>query len=139
MKKVIRIVGKQITENSNELEKGYVEVEFEVEDLLGEIGVEDVTDYALNNLRLINPEDFEYDIDHFEDYELVRELKNNGYNFSKEIDEDECIDFLEDSGYTVTYGERLDLIDDLKLVEIIELFNSSSWIDREVMYKSVCS
>jgi hypothetical protein len=139
----IRLIGEPKYNEDHVIEDGYVEVEYDVNYVLDVIGSEDITQYALDNLRLINPEDFEYDIDHFTSEDMVRGLKSNGYNFSKQIDEEECIDSLEQSGYTVTYGEtnesELDYIDDLRLSEIIKLYGDGSWVERDRIYKAVCS
>jgi hypothetical protein len=141
-KKTINYVGKQILENSYELEEGYVEIELEAYDILREIDSEDVMDYTRWSLNMRHEEDFESSLDDFDEDELIEELKSRGHNFSKQIGEEECIDFLEDSGYTITadeavVGNGLDYVDAQRLEEIQKKFIDSSWDEKLVMYNKV--
>lgn len=137
----IRIIGKHITENSDELEEGYVEIRLPVKDLLDEIDNEYIEDYARWSLDMRHEDDFESDIDDFDDDDLVRQLEYNGYNFSRKIDEDECIEFLEEQGYTVLdkndTESSLDYIDSRRLEEIQEKFINGSWSEKEELYNKI--
>lgn len=138
----IRIVGKHITDNNFELEDGYVEIELEVKDLLDEIDGEDIGDYAENNLDMKHEDDFESSLDDFTDDDLVEKLQDWGYNFSKQIDEDECIEFLEDSGYIViteqeAINDTLDYADAVMMREIQEKFLNGSWNERITLYNKI--
>ena len=99
MSKEIKVSGKQVFENEDELEEGYVEISISLDDLLSDIDSEKLTDWACDNL----------------------DLKH----------EDECVEFLEESGYIVTPIEKvdnsLDYIDSRRLEEIITLFRKGSW------------
>lgn len=135
----INWVGKQISTNQDELEDGYVEIVVDVKDILDEIDNEEISEYARWKLDMIYEDSFESNLDDFEDYELVDELENRNYNFSKQIGEEDCIEFLEDSGYTITVNkdvdDSLDYIDSGRLEEITNLFINGSWGERELMYK----
>jgi len=135
----INWVGKQILTNQEELEEGYVEVVIDVKDILNEIDNEEISEYARWKLDMIYEDSFESDLDDFDDGDLVDELENRNYNFSEQIGEDECIEFLEDSGYTITADKdvdnSLDYIDAVRLEEITNLFVNGSWGERDLMYK----
>jgi hypothetical protein len=142
MSTTIRLLGEPKQNEEHVIENGYVEVEYDVNYVLDIIGSKDITQYALDNLYLINPEDFEYNIDHFTNEDMVKGLKSNGYDFTQQLDEEQCIDFLEDKGYKIderTDVDELDIVDQDKLNKIIEKFTASSWIYRDIMYKSCCS
>jgi hypothetical protein len=137
--KTITLEGKQIFANQDELEEGYVEIIIEVKDILDEIDNEDIEDYARDYLDMNHEDDFESNLDDFDEDELADKLEDWGYNFSKQIGEDECIEFLEESGYTITADKdvdnSLDYIDASRLEEITNLFVNGSWHQRDLMYK----
>jgi predicted transcriptional regulator len=129
----IRVVGKQVFANQDELEEGYVEIELEAYDILREIDNEDVADYARWSLDMKHEDDFESSLEDFDDDELIKELESNGYNFSKQIGEDDCIEFLEESGYTVSeYKEaKYDYIDMCLFDDIVSVFDSLDVFSRQ--------
>lgn len=134
--KTINCVGKQVLENSDELEEGYVEIELEAYDILREIDSEDVADYARWSLDMKHEDEFESSLDDFDEDDLVKELESRGHNFSYQIGEDECIEFLEDSGYNITYnnqGIQYDYVDNCLFEDIVNKFNSLSVFDRQKM------
>jgi hypothetical protein len=137
----IRIVGKHITENDDELEEGYVEIELPVKDLLDEIDNEDIEDYARWSLDMRHEDDFESNIDDFDVDDLVKQLEYEGYNFSIKIGEEDCIEFLEESGYTVLdkndAESSLDYIDASMLGELTERFLNASVFEREEIYNKI--
>jgi hypothetical protein len=140
--KTINCVGKQVFKNSDELEKGYVEIELKAYDILREIDSEDVMDYARYSLDMKHEDDFESSLDDFDKDDLIEELESRGHNFSKQIGEEGCIDFLEDSGYTVTtdedvVGNELDYVDAQLLEAIQKKFINSSWDERLVMHNKI--
>lgn len=138
---IIRIVGKHITENDDELEEGYVEIEISIKDLLDEIDNEDIVDYAEDNLNMKHEDDFESDIDDFDVNELVSKLEDEGYNFAQKVSEEDCIEVLEIGGYVITdkndEENRLDYVDGTMLEEIINLFLYSSCAEREQLYNLI--
>lgn len=138
-KPTFRIVGKQIFENSDELEEGYVEIEVEAYDTLREIDSDDVADYARWRLDMRHEDDFESNIDDFTDEELVEALQDNYYNFAKLLDEDDLIDYLQDKGYIISEEKQnvLDHIDTPMFEEISQKFLNSSWTQREEMYNLI--
>ncbi len=135
----INWVGEQVFANQDELEDGHVEIVIEVKDILDEIDNEAIEDYARYYLDMKHEDDFESDLDDFSESDLVDKLEDWGYNFSRLIGEDECIEFLEESGYTIIadedVDEGLDYIDASRLEEITNLFVNGSWSERELMYK----
>lgn len=137
----IRISGKRVFENDDGLVKGCVEIELKIRDLLDEIDNECIEDYSRNNLGMRHENDFESDISDFDNDDLVKELKYNGYNFSREIGEEDCIEFLEESGYTVLdkndVGSNLDYVDATMLDEIEKLFLTASCAERLEMYNKI--
>jgi len=137
----IRIVGKHITENNSELEKGYVEIELEIKDLLGEIDGEDIGDYARYNLDMKHEDDFESNIEDFDDDELVKALEDNGYNFAQKVTEEDCIEVLEIGGYVITDEcdevNSLDYTDSCRLEEIQQKFLNGSWSERQELYNKL--
>ena len=130
----IRVVGKQVFENSDELEEGYVEIELEAYDILREIDSEDVVDYTRWSLSMRHEDDFESSLNDFDDDDLIEELESNGYNFSKQIGEEDCIEFLEESGYIVSTPKELneyDYVDNCLFDDIVSVFDSLSVFDRQ--------
>lgn len=137
----IRVVGKHITENDDELEEGYTEIQVEAYDILREIGSEDVADYARWSLDMRHEDDFESSLEDFSEDDIADYLEEWGYNFSKHIGEEDCIDFLEDSGYTVLTNSEadngLDIIDSRMLEEIKDIFINASVFERERIYNLI--
>lgn len=139
--KTIRLVGKHVFENNDELEEGYVEIEVEVYDILREIDSEDVVDYARSSLDMKHEDDFESNLDDFEEDDLIKHLENNNYNFAQKVSEEECIEALEIGGYIITTKSDLDIdldyVDSNMLEEIEDLFLYSSCAEREEIYNKV--
>lgn len=127
--------------NWSDLDNDYCSVEVDSNYLLEVLDDDDIEDYARDNLNMIYEDAFESDLDDFTDKELVDELEYRGYNFSSLIGEYDCIDFLEESGYTITYGETtegsLDVIDANMLDEIITIFKQASVFEREEIYNLI--
>lgn len=142
MCKEIRIVGELISENSDELEKGCVEVALSVNDILGAVDAEDIQDYVSWNLDMKHVDDFESSLDDFDEDELVEALENLNYDFYEKMDTDSCIEFIESQGYAVTadedvVGNGLDCIDTQRLEDIQQKFIASSWDDKVIMYNKI--
>jgi hypothetical protein len=141
MSKTIKLIGKHINENLDELEEGYAEIEVNVEDTLNIFDLEDVLRIARwHNYR--HEDDFESRIEDFTDDDLIKELKSNGYDFTRQLNEEQCIDYLESEGYKIDMPnnfDELDNIDQSKLEEIINLYYNSSWIEREKIYNTIKS
>lgn len=140
--KIIKLFATQVPYIEEELEENEVYVEFNVGELLDEIDDEDVYDYAVENFNLINGDDFESSLDDFDEDDLVKELENRGHNFSYQIGEEECIEFSEDSGYTIiadeaVVGSGLDYVDAQRLEDIQKKFIDSSWDEKLVMYNKI--
>lgn len=132
--KEIRLVGKQILENSDELEEGYVEVVLVVDDILGEIDDDVIKDYAKWDLNMRHEDDFESSLDDFDEDELVEALKDSGYNFSKQIGEEDCIEFLEERGYIVSTSKEMneyDYVDNCLFEDISSVFDSLDCFSRQ--------
>jgi len=115
-------------------------IRVDVYGLLGELDSEDIADYAADNLDMKHIDDFQSDLDDFSEYEIVEYLKDDGFDFSEEVDYDDMIEALERKGYEITAYEDiidngLDIIDANRLDEIINLFINSSFAEREEIYK----
>jgi len=135
----IKLFATQIHYTEEELGENEVYVEFDVTELLEQIDDDDISQYARSWCSMMYEDDYEPKLDDFTDNDLVKELKYRCYNFSKQIGEDDCVDFLEDSGYEVVLsgGGNLDVIDEKKLIEISKKFMNGSWVEREEMYKKL--
>lgn len=140
----IILVGKQNTENSDEIEEGYVQVEFNVDELLGNIDTCDVRSYAKDKFDLI-PMD---ELDDCDEDDLVRELDNRGYNFLSDAKPEAMVNRLEMMGYKVLddYDDEyynflkvsnLDVQDMNMLKEITKRFLDASVFEKENIYKAV--
>lgn len=137
---IINWSGKQILTNQDELEDGHVEIAIEVKDILDEINNDDIEQYARYYLDMRHEDDFESDLDDFQEEDIVEKLEDLGYNFSKNIGEEDCIEFLEDCGYTITdnsHIDSLDSVDENMLYEITKKFLESSWEERDLIYKKL--
>lgn len=131
----INWVGKQVFANQDELEEGYVEIILDVRDILDEIDNEDIADFARWSLDMIPEDEFESSLDDFDNNDLIEELESRGHNFSYQIGEEDCIDFLEDSGYTITYdkGIQYDYVDNCLFEDITNKFDSLDCFSRQKM------
>lgn len=108
--------------------------------------IEDIPDkylfkYIKDNLDYTPNDDIEPSVEEAYDFDLIDELKDRGYDFSKEIDVDDAIDIVEKNGYVVLENDivdnRLDIIDSRRLEEIENLFMRGSWSEREEMYNKL--
>ena len=128
--KTIKLFATQIPYIDEELGENEVYVEFNVGELLDQIDNEDIADYARWNFDMVGEDEFESNLDDFSDNELVEALRDNWYDFSKEIDEDEMITILEDKGYTVsddgTVSNDYDYTDSCLFEDIVSVFDSLS-------------
>lgn len=76
------------------------------------------------------------DLDDWEDDELIEELASRNYNFIKEIDLDDAVEYVESCGYTVddsSLGNNI--VENLQLEELISNFLSADFKKREEMLK----
>jgi hypothetical protein len=142
--KEIRWVGKEVIDKDEELEDGYLEMIINVNEFLDEVDTGILKEYVDYHLDLIHPDDCECEtVEDASNYDLVYELKHRrDFSFLGEIEEDEMIDYLIESGYTVTDNDNylqdsLDLIHQDMLDEIVKKFLDSSWEERDLMYKKL--
>jgi hypothetical protein len=138
--KTIKLFATQIPYTEEELEENEVYVEFSVGELLDQIESSDVYNYAIRNLGLVD--EFSNSLYAFAEDEMIEELESRGHNFSYQIGEGECIEFLQDSGYIVShyYDEPnygLDCVDAQRLEDIQKKFIDYSWDDRLIMYNKI--
>lgn len=134
MSKEIQLFATRIPYTEEELEDNEVYVEFNVKELLDQIDDEDISDYARWNFDMKHEDDFESSLDDFDEGDLIKELESRGHNFSNQIGEKDCIEFLEDSGYTVTYGGQgleYDYVDNCLFEDISSVFYSLSCAKRQ--------
>ena len=76
------------------------------------------------------------DLDDWETDELIEELQDRNYNFIKEIDLDEAIEYVESCGYRVEGSSLGDnIVENLQLEELISNFLSADFKKREEMLK----
>lgn len=79
----------------------------------------------------------EVDLDDWETDELIEELQDRNYNFIKEIDLDETIDYVESCGYTLDGNLKGDnIVEDLDLEELISNFLTADFNKRDLILKS---
>lgn len=144
MEDKIILVGKHITEHSEEIEEGYVQVEFDVESLLDEIPSTDIKMYARDNYDYISKND----LDELDQDDLVEELRDRGYNFLLGADPQALVDTLEKQGYKCLdeyddeYYEylktaRLDIQDMNMLKEITKRYLDASIFEKAEMHKAI--
>lgn len=144
MDKKITLVGKVVIDDSEKLDEGFVHVEFNIEELLDEVGSYDVRTYAKRHFDLI-PID---ELDDADTDDLVSELQDRDYNFIRGAKAETMIAELEVIGYKVfdeydkTYDEflklsALDNIDLHKLSEIVRKFMQGSLQERDDIYQAV--
>jgi len=140
------LVGKHITEHSEEIAEGYVQVEFVVENLLDELSSSDVRNYAKFNFDLIEPDD----LDDVDQDDMVEELRDRGYNFLFGADPEALVDALEKQGYKCLeeYDEEyyehlktssLDIQDMNMLKEITKRYLDASIFEKAEMHKTIMS
>lgn len=142
--KEIRWVGKEVIDKDEELEDGYLEMIINVSEFLDEVDTEILKEYVDYHLDLIHPDDCECEtVEDASTYDLIYELKHRrDFSFLGEIDEDEMIDYLIESGYKVTDNDNylqdsLDFVHQSMLDEIVKKFLDSSWEERDLMYKKL--
>lgn len=79
----------------------------------------------------------EVDLDDWSSDELIRELENRNYNFIKEVDLDEAIEYVEKNGYTLDGDFKGDnIVEDLDLEELVSNFLSADFQKRDLILKS---
>lgn len=142
--KEIRWVGKQVFDDEENIEEGCVEMIINVSEFLDEVDTEILKGYVDYHLDLIHPDDCECEtVEDASNYDLVYELKHRrDFSFLGEIEDDEMIDYLIESGYTVTDNDNylqdsLDFVHQGMLDEIVKKFLGSSWEERDLMYKKL--
>ena len=135
--KTINLVGKHITENIDDIQDGYVEVQFDVNTLLSDIDSDDIRSFARSWCGLIDADD----LSSFDEDDLVAALKKQYYHFQKSIDELDDEDIIEEyfgRDLGRFNGETyLDDVDAQRLQEITDKFINSTWAEREEMYKQI--
>lgn len=118
-----------------ELEENEVFVEFNVEELLNQIESSDVYDYATERFGLVNEDGVAIKLDDFYESDLIEHLRDNYYNFIKEVDTNEMIKHLESLGYSLDNEffnkDEYDYIDSILFEEISTKFHSLSVFDRQ--------
>lgn len=140
----IELVGKLVTENTEELAEGYVAVEFVVQDLLDEIDTSDVRSYAKYNFDLVDSDD----LSDADQDDMIEELRDRGYNFLNGADDEALIDAVENNGYKCIYEydqeyydfleiADLDVQDMHMLKEITKKFMNASVFEKADIHKAV--
>ncbi len=83
----------------------------------------------------------EASLDDFTEYDLVKELKDRGFDFSDEVSEYEMVDYLEDRGYIINpeteFDDTLDHIDAPMFEEIQQKFLNANWAERAELYNKI--
>lgn len=74
------------------------------------------------------------DLDDWETDELIEELQDRNYDFIKEVDLEDAIDYVEENGYVVERGGNI--VEDLDLEELISNFLSADFTKRDLILKS---
>lgn len=135
--KKIRLFATQIPYIEEELDENEVYVEFNVGELLDQIESSDVYDYACYNFDLVSEDDIKSSIEDFDEDELVEALRDNYYNFTKEVGEDEMIEYLEERGYVVDDERNIsndyDYVDNCLFEDIVNKFDSLDCFLRQKM------
>lgn len=102
--------------------------------LLEGVPDEQISSYACKWLDLKS----ESSLDDFEEYEIVKYLEGNDYDFSENIPDDELVDNLQRKGYRIEVEEdlerNLDIIDSNLLDEIIGIFTSATIHERQEIF-----
>lgn len=80
----------------------------------------------------------------YSDQDLIKELKDNGFDFIEEVRDHEMIEYLESIGCVINNPNAVpedekfvDYNDLIKLKEIRDKFLNSSWEIREKIYKQI--
>lgn len=81
-------------------------------------------------------------LEDFDEYNIIQHLREEGYDFSIEVDTEDMISRLESEGYTVLENSiqeenSLDIIDSRMLEEIKDIFINSSVFERERIYNLI--
>jgi len=77
------------------------------------------------------------DLDDWETDELIEELQDRNYNFIKEVNLDEAIDYVESCGYRVEGSSSGDnIVENLQLEELVSNFLSADFNKRDLILKS---
>lgn len=138
MKTIIQIQSVSFTNGDKLQIDDYVDIQSFEEEILERLSQKTIEYYAIDTLDL-NTE--EYHIENACDSDLVWQLRDNGYNFPKEVDLDDAIDICEKEGYEVIerglVGNSLDIVDSQRLDEITQAFLAASWLERESIYKNI--
>ena len=133
MNKKIKLFATQIPYEEEVLEENEVYVEFEVEELLGNIDLEDICEFVKRH-GYKHEDDFESDLDDFDNDELWTRLSNSwSFNALEEIDDDDMIDYLEGKGYELSDNgiDSYDYVDSCLFDEISTIFDSLSCQKRQ--------
>lgn len=121
--------------------EGYHIIKVSEDYLLDEIDNDSIADYARWTLNMLHEDSVYSSLDDFDIDDIADYLEEEDYNFSKHIGEEDCIDFLEDSGYAVLTNSEaddgLDIIDSRMLEEIKDIFINSSVFEREKIYNLI--
>lgn len=81
-------------------------------------------------------------LEDFDEDDMIQHLKEEGYDFSIEVDTEDIISRLESEGYTVLENSiqeenSLDIIDSRMLKEIKGIFINASVFERERIYNLI--
>lgn len=144
MSNTIELIGKLVTEHTEEIAEGYVAVEFEVEALLDEIDSTDVRSYAKHSYDLVDSDD----LSEADEDQLVEELRDRGYNFLRGADDEALVDAVEKIGYKCIYEydqeyydylktANLDIQDMNMLKEITKRYLDASIFEKVEMHKAI--
>ena len=80
-------------------------------------------------------------LEDFDEDDMIQHLREEGYDFSVEVDIEEMIEQLESEGYTVLTNSEaddgLDIVDSRMLEEIKGVFINSSVFEREKIYNLI--
>lgn len=98
--------------------------DFETEILERHIKDENIAQYAIENLDMITQYDLEF------------QLGDCDLNYYYDEEEIICAPLKHDSLFSIN-SDNLDVHDDWKLKEIMQLFINGSWAERDEIYKKV--
>lgn len=99
-----------------------------IDSLLGRLNDREVAEYASNELGMISSDD--------ED-DLIDALDDLNFSWTDKIDEDEMINYLEESGYIVNDDSCIpqNIVEESQFSEWTELFNTLSVQERDDILK----
>lgn len=131
----IRLEGRQVFGNEDELDDGNIEIEVSASYILDELDNKDIEDYARWTLDMKHEDDFESNLDDFSESELVDHLRGEWFNFIDEVEEEDMIEYLENRGYVIS-GEGVnsseyDYVDMCLFDDITSVFDSLSCAKRQ--------